>query len=117
MEPGHIYTDLDQAVHAACCLCTLHSAGATVHCRITARNDEEYMITTEAIDYAGNGWRLDGDGWTECYTITSQRNQTTCRHCQDHIRPGAEVIWNGWTWHARCLPMLVLTETEERDKR
>ena len=40
-----------------------------------------------------------------------------CRHCQDHIRPGAEVIWNGWTWHARCLPMLVLTETEERDKR
>jgi len=48
---------------------------------------------------------------------SDMREVESCRHCQDHIRPGAEVIWNGWTWHARCLPMLALTETEKRDKR
>lgn len=73
MEPGHLYTKLDEAVHAACCLCTLHPAGATVYFRVTPQNNEEYMITTEAVDYDGNGWRLDGDGWEQCYTITSPR--------------------------------------------
>lgn len=73
MEPGHLYTNFDEAVYAACCLCTLHPAGATVYFRVTAQNNEEYMITTEAVDYEGNGWRLHGDGWEQCYTITSPR--------------------------------------------
>jgi len=71
MEPGHLYTNLDAAVHAACCLSSLHPAGATVYYRVTAENNEEYMITSEAVDADGNGWQLEGANWHECYTITS----------------------------------------------
>lgn len=72
MEPGHLYTNLDAAVYAACCLSSLHPAGATVYYRVTAQNNEEYMITSGAVDADGiEIWQLEGENWHECYTITS----------------------------------------------
>jgi hypothetical protein len=37
----------------------------------------------------------------------------TCRHCQELIRPGTEVEWNGWAWHSHCVPVHVLYGREE----
>jgi len=31
-----------------------------------------------------------------------------CRHCRELIEPGTEVEFNGWSFHANCLPMSVV---------
>lgn len=52
---------------------TSHPAGATVYCRVTAGNNEEYMVTSQVVHADGNGWQPEGANWNECYTITSPR--------------------------------------------
>jgi len=36
-----------------------------------------------------------------------------CRHCVRPIRPGEELLWNGWSWHSYCAPLHVLWERDE----
>ena len=30
-----------------------------------------------------------------------------CRHCRELIEPGCDQEWNGYFWHADCLPAQV----------
>ena len=74
LSPRFVYHSLEEAMHAASCLSGLDPAGATIHGRITADNDEEYMVTTPAVRVDGTPWDLVGDGWVRHYIITRAEN-------------------------------------------
>ena len=36
-----------------------------------------------------------------------------CRHCRELIEPGCDQEWNGYFWHADCLPAHVYFGREQ----
>lgn len=37
-----------------------------------------------------------------------------CRHCRELIISGAEIAWNGFSWHVDCVPSHVLFGVEQQ---
>ena len=46
---------------------------------------------------------------------SDMREVESCRHCLKLIQPGAAIQWNGWSWHAYCVPVHVLYEQQEKE--
>ena len=81
LEPGTIYADIDDAVHAACCLAYLHKDGATVYGTTdgieTAQagpacleSGEAYIVSTKAVQRGGATWDVPNAPYEAIYTIT-----------------------------------------------
>jgi hypothetical protein len=44
----------------------------------------------------------------------SDSSEVECCHaCRELIEPGTDVDWNGWFWHADCVPSHVLFGLEQ----
>ncbi len=74
LEPGTVYTNLDDAVHAACCLSGLHPGGATVHCTTTGpdvsqKGGEAYRVSTQAVQDGGATWDWPAAPYEPVYNI------------------------------------------------
>lgn len=84
LEPGTIYAHIDEAVHAATCLCALHPKGATVYGTAngveTARagldcftSGEAYIVAIAAKNSKGETWAKPGAPYEPIYTITKPK--------------------------------------------
>ena len=80
LEPDTTYAHLDMAVWAACCLCGLDPAGATIYGTtdpVYADPDsgEAYRVVTAAVQRGGKRWTAPTDpAWTPTYTILRGRS-------------------------------------------
>jgi hypothetical protein len=36
-----------------------------------------------------------------------------CHYCHELIEPSTDIEWNGWSWHADCVPSHVLFGREQ----
>ncbi len=74
LEPGTVYSNLDDAVTAACCLSGLHPEGATVYCTtegpdVSPNTGEAYCVSTKAVQRGGATWPVPGAPYAGVYTI------------------------------------------------
>jgi hypothetical protein len=86
LEPGTIYSNLDDAMRAASCLCGLHANGATVYGTTdgleTARagaasldSGEAYVVAVGIMDrITGKGWPVPPSPYEPIYTITKAQS-------------------------------------------
>lgn len=75
LSPGFIYSSIDDALHAASCLCNLHRDGATVYGTtegpdIDPDTEEAYQVACASVRADGSTWPAPPAPYRPIYTIT-----------------------------------------------
>lgn len=76
LEPGTVYHDLDEAMHAASCMSSQHQDGATVYGTtsgpdLAEPDGEAYRIAVKCVRRDGSTWAVPPAPYRPIYTITS----------------------------------------------
>ncbi|MCR4339543.1 MAG: hypothetical protein NUW01_06615 [Gemmatimonadaceae bacterium] len=91
LEPGTIYAHLDDAVHAATCLCGLHRDGCTVYGTtqgpdVSPESGEAYRLACRCTRTDGSTWAVPSLPYEPVYTITKPK--PACELCGEPAGEG-----------------------------